>query len=71
MNDLIRKNRSYRRFYQEVKIGKSEILNFIDLARLSPSARNAQPMKYFISSNEEKNELIFATLSWAGYLKDW
>ena len=32
---------------------------------------NAQPLKYIISNNPEKNQLIFPTLAWAGYLKDW
>jgi nitroreductase len=71
IKDLVLKNRSYRRFYQEVGITKDELLSFIDLARLSPSARNAQPLKYFISNEQLLNEQIFPTLAWAGYLKDW
>lgn len=43
----------------------------IDLARLSPSARNAQPLKYIYSCDPEMNEKIFPTLAWAGYLKEW
>ena len=30
-----------------------------------------QPMKYILSAETEKNEKIFSTLAWAGYLKDW
>jgi len=30
-----------------------------------------QPIKYILSNTPEKNALIFSTLSWAGYLKDW
>jgi nitroreductase len=71
IKDLILKNRSYRRFCQEVEISKEEMLTFIDLARLSPSARNAQPLKYFISNDPDLNARIFPSLAWAGYLKDW
>jgi nitroreductase len=38
---------------------------------MSPSARNAQPLKYMLSSDPDKNALVFSTLAWAGYLKDW
>ena len=38
---------------------------------MSPSARNAQPLKYMLSYDARKNSLVFATLGWAGYLKDW
>lgn len=43
----------------------------VDLARLSASAANKQPLKYILSCDPEKNALIFPHLAWAGYLKDW
>ena len=69
--DLIIKNRSYRRFDHSVKIENAQIERWIDLARLSPSARNMQPLKYVICTDEKINSLIFPHLGWAGYLKDW
>ncbi len=66
---LVAKNRSYRRFYNDHKISKNTLLELIDLARLTPSAKNLQPLKYFISCEKELNEKIFETLAWAGYLK--
>ncbi|NOQ28454.1 MAG: nitroreductase [Bacteroidales bacterium] len=71
IKDLILKNRSYRRFYQDHKISIDELKDLVELARLSPSGRNLQPLKYFLSSDTETNEKIFSTLAWAGYLKDW
>ena len=71
IKDLILKNRSYRRFYEEFNIGQDILKELIDLARLSPSAANLQPLKYFISCDSDKNSLIFPHLRWAGYLKDW
>ena len=69
--DLVRKSRTYRRFYQDVPISEETLRGLVDLARLSPSGRNAQPLKYKISWKPETNEKIFPTLGWAGYLKEW
>lgn len=71
LKDLVVKNRSYRRFYQDHKISISELKELIELARLTPSGRNLQPLKYFLSADIKTNEKIFSTLAWAGYLKDW
>ncbi len=71
IKDLVLRNRSYRRFYQDEIIEIDIIKELIDLARLSASAANLQPLKYIISNELIKNEGIFKTLGWAGYLKDW
>ncbi|TRX70842.1 nitroreductase family protein [Carboxylicivirga sp. M1479] len=71
LKDLILKNRSYRRFYQDDVVELETLHELIDLARLSPSARNAQPLKYFVANSADINDKIFPHLSWAGYLKDW
>lgn len=71
LKDLILKNRSYRRFCEEIQIEKQTLLELIDLARLSASGRNAQPLKYILSNTSELNSKIFPALAWAGYLKDW
>lgn len=71
LKDLILKNRSYRRFYQDKSISEETLSEIIDLARLSPSARNAQPLKYIIANKPEVNNIIFKHLSWAGYLPNW
>jgi len=71
LKDLILKNRSYRRFYEDYKISKDDLKELVDLARLSASGRNLQPLKYYLSADEETNGKIFSTLAWAGYLKEW
>ena len=71
VRDLILKNRSYRRFCQEVAIELETLRELVDLARLSASAGNRQPLKYILSCDPEKNALIFPQLAWAAYLKDW
>jgi len=71
LRDIILKNRSYRRFHQSVRIEREQLLNLVELARLSPSAGNLQPLKYLLSSDEETNAKIFPHLRWAAYLKEW
>ena len=71
IRDLVIKNRSYRRFYQEEKIDRKTLEELVDLARLSASASNNQPLKYILSYEPEINDLIFPTITWARALKDW
>ena len=71
IEQLIRQNRSYRRFYQDHYLAMDNLKHFVNLARLSPSGRNAQPLKYYLSNEESVNGKIFECLAWAGYLKDW
>ena len=71
IRDLIIKNRSYRRFHQEIAIKRRSLRELVDLARLSSSAGNLQPLKYILSCDSQKNALIFPHLAWAGYLEDW
>jgi nitroreductase len=70
IRELVIKNRSYRRF-QQVPVEKEALRELVDLARLSASAANRQPLKYLLCCDPEKNELVFPCLSWASYLKDW
>lgn len=71
LKELVTKNRSYRRFDQSYKIEEQTLLELVDLARLTPSTANLQPLKYVLSSDPARNNLIFPHLAWAGYLKDW
>ncbi|ASB49548.1 nitroreductase family protein [Alkalitalea saponilacus] len=71
LKDLVLRSRSCRRFFENEPVSREVLMELIDLARLSPSARNAQTIKYIISNTPEKNQLIFPHLAWAGYLKDW
>lgn len=71
LKDIILKNRSYRRFYEDEEISYSTLKELVDLARLSPSASNKQPLKYYLSYSKETNAQIFPHLKWAGYLKEW
>lgn len=71
LEDLIRRNRSYRRFHQNVVVTNETLRALVDLARLSASGANLQPLKYILSSEPETNARIFPHTRWAGYLKEW
>ena len=69
--ELIKGNRSYRRFFQDAAIAADTLTWLVNLARLSASGGNLQPLKYILSNTPPKNEAIFSCLAWAAYLKDW
>lgn len=69
--DLIQRNRSYRRFFEEVPIDRETLEELINYARLSPSGSNRQALRYYIACDREVTRKIDDTLLWAMYLKDW
>jgi len=70
IKELIRRNRSYRRF-RPVDVDRDTLRELVDLARLSASGANRQPLKYILSADPDTNAAIFSHLRWAGYLADW
>jgi len=69
--ELVAKNRTYRRFYQDVEITRGTLEELIELARITGSAGNRQPQKFFLSSEQELNAKIFSNIAWAAALKEW
>jgi len=69
--DMVKQNRSYRRFYEERPIPQDDLIELIDMARLTPSAQNLQPLRYIPASEQGKCGIIFPSLYWAGYLTEW
>jgi nitroreductase len=71
MRELVAKSRSYRRFHQNMALSRETLVELVEVARLIPTAGNKQPLKYILSYDEAKNTLVFPTLAWAAYLKNW
>ncbi len=71
LKELVKQNRSYRRFFEDKSISEEQLLEFIDNARLTPSAANKQPIRYCYSCDAVRNAAIFPHLHWAAYLQDW
>lgn len=68
---LIEKNRSYRRFDFGRKISEDVLVELVDVARMSQSAANLQPLSYITISKEEMVAKVHKHMRWAGYLPDW
>ena len=71
IKDLVLRNRSYRRFDQSARIAPETLRDLVELARVTPSASNAQPLKYMLLTSEEACAKIYPSMLWAGYLKEW
>ena len=71
ITELVKENRSCRRFYEDHAVASETLKELVDLARMSASGANLQPLKYVLSCDPQKNAEIFACLACAGYLKDW
>jgi nitroreductase len=71
ISELVEANRSCRRFYEDHQVGLKTLEELVDLARLSASGANLQPLKYILACQPDVNAKIFSCLAWAGYLKDW
>ncbi|MDT8400251.1 MAG: nitroreductase family protein [Bacteroidales bacterium] len=69
--DIVRRNRSYRRFYQNERINREELVSLVNLARLSASGQNKQALKFLIVNDPEACDRVFPSTMWAGYLEDW
>lgn len=71
MKEIIRKNRSYRRFDETQRQTKEQLLSIVESARLSPSAGNMQRLRFRLVYEKADVDYLFGQLAWAGYLKDW
>lgn len=71
LHDLIIQNRSYRRFDEQQRLSRQDLLALLDHARLAPSAMNRQPLRYRLVFSQQECDLVFPHTRWAGYLKDW
>ena len=70
-SQIVRSNRSYRRFDAGHAVSERVLRELVALARITPSAANRQPLKYVLSCSPEGNARIFEALGWAGYLPEW
>ena len=59
------------RKYQNKPVPKEVLIKCVDVARLSPSGANRQPLKYIIINDEEQLRKVFPLTKWAGYLPNY
>ncbi len=66
---LVKEARSCRRFHEEQRIGFDALQWLVDCARMAPSARNAQVLRFALAESKEACETVFPHTRWAGALK--
>lgn len=71
LHELIRKNRSYRRFDAAVPVPFATLLQMADAARLCPSGANRQPLKYLLVEKKEQVAALFALTKWGAMLPNY
>lgn len=71
LNELVHKTRCTRRFKQNIKISKKDLEEIIDLTRVTSSAKNMQPLKYWIVTDETLVKKLSNTAKWAAHLTSW
>ncbi|MBE0680117.1 MAG: nitroreductase family protein [Bacteroidales bacterium] len=71
LRQLIEKTRTYRRFDEKHEITQETLVSLVDLARLSASGANRQPLKYILVTDPARRADVYNCLAWAGYLTTW
>lgn len=68
---FVREARSCRRFVESRPLTMEDLRWLVDCARLAPSARNAQQLRFILVGHGPVCAEVFAHTRWAGALKDW
>jgi len=68
--ELVLKNRTYRGYDESFTLSKEELIDLVDHARLMPSGKNQQALKYFLAYEKEVVEQIQPHTKWAGSLRE-
>ena len=68
--DLVKKNRSYRGFDENVKMSRDDLAEFVEMARYTASGANLQPLKYRLVPDEAETAQLNKATRWAKMLKD-
>jgi nitroreductase len=71
LEQLLTRNRSFRRFDEDRPLDEETLIRLVELARRCPSAANRQPLKYLIAWQPAQSAKIFPHLRWAAALTDW
>lgn len=71
LHDLVVRSRSTRRFINETAIPSQDLWDLVELARLSPSSKNKQPLKYILVNDRSRCSDVFSCLGWAKALHKW
>lgn len=71
LKTLVKDARTTRKFKQDEKVSIQDLKDILDVARITSSAKNMQPIKYILVTKEEDVQKLAKTAQWAAHLKDW
>ncbi|MBR3195783.1 MAG: nitroreductase family protein [Clostridia bacterium] len=69
LRELLLKNRSYRGYDENVTLTRKDLEELVELVRLSASAGNRQPLKYYLAWEKEAVEEILSITQFAPSLR--
>ena len=68
---LTQASRSRRRFDEDAPVSIETLRDLVDCARLAPSGKNMQPLKFALVADKPMCDRITSLCGWAAALKDW
>lgn len=68
---LVTNARSCRRFVESEPVSRETLERIINCARLAPSAKNQQALRFMVVDSTEGRKLMRQALGWAGALPEW
>lgn len=69
--ELVKKNRSIRRFDESRPLSEDILRELVDCVRFVASGNNKQPLRFRTVSDKTERENVFDTLSFAALYNDW
>ncbi|AXH10109.1 hypothetical protein CP960_08570 [Malaciobacter halophilus] len=71
LEKLVKNSRCTRRYQKDIKVDIQDLEELINLARVSSSAKNMQPLKYILVTQKQAVKKLAKTATWAAHLTDW
>lgn len=68
---LVKSSRCTRRYEKDFEVSASTLEELIDIARVTSSAKNMQPLKYILVTNKDAVHKLAQTAMWATHLTNW
>lgn len=71
LKTLIQESRTTRKFKKDTAVNIEDLRDILDLARITSSAKNMQPIKYILVTQKETVQKLAQSTTWAAHLKEW
>lgn len=71
LHNLFVECRSTRRFIHDVSVPGQDLHDLVEIARLTASSKNQQPLKYILINDRKRCADVFGCLGWAKALSKW